>query len=67
MRNSVEADVMSVDRKDSVIVTFFDIQPEMEGYRERGEIISDYTKVTLRQCLVVYREDMKKNRYFYDT
>ena len=44
IRSSVEADVMSVEGKDSVIVTSFNIQPEMGGYRERGEIISDYTK-----------------------
>lgn len=44
IRGSVETDVMSVERMDSVIVTSFNIQPEMGGYRERGEIISDYTK-----------------------
>ena len=44
IRSSVEADVMSVERRDSVIVTSFNIQPEMGGYRERGEIISDYAK-----------------------
>lgn len=35
---------MSVERRDSVIVTSSNIQPEMGGYRERGEIISDYAK-----------------------
>lgn len=44
IRSSVEADVMSAERRDSVIVTSFNIQPEMGGYRERREIISDYTK-----------------------
>ena len=44
IRSSVEGDVMSVERRDSVIVTSFNIQPEMGGYRERGEIISDYAK-----------------------
>lgn len=44
IRSSVEADGMSVERRDSVIVTSFNIQLEMGGYRERGEIISDYAK-----------------------
>ena len=35
---------MPVERRDSVIVTSFNIQPEMGGYREGREIISDFAK-----------------------
>ena len=39
-----EAAVMAVERRDSVITTSREIQPEMGGYFERGEIISDFTE-----------------------
>ena len=44
MRSSDEAGVMAVERRDSVIETSFNIQPEMGGYREGREIISDFTE-----------------------
>ena len=44
IRSSVEGDVMSVERRDSVSVTSFKLQPQIPEYGERGEIISDYAK-----------------------
>jgi hypothetical protein len=44
IRSSVETAVMVVERRDSVIGTSGEIQPEMGGYFERREIISDFTK-----------------------
>ena len=42
--SSVETAVMVVERRDSVIVTSVEAQPEMGGCFERREIISDFTE-----------------------